>query len=127
MGCHEIAKIDKDALDVKNKIKAPRNVVKNPASLIKKAWLKDVSPVIPHALNSYANSENWKGTFYKECESVHLYSDEKFLRVVMFDSDCKDIETKIPLFILKELGFGLPRFSEDEIDRLAETHKVNTG
>lgn len=115
--------VDKDALDVKNKVKAPRNVVKDPSPLIKKGWLKDVSSVIPHKITTYLSTENWKGTFYRECESAHLYHNEKFLRIVMFDSDCKDIETRIPLSVLEELGFGLPSFSMGEVDRLAETHE----
>jgi len=114
--------VDKDALDVKNKIKAPRNVVKDPAPLIKNGWLKDVSNIIPHKIITYLSTKNWKGTYYRECESIHLYHDEEFLRVVMFGSDSKDIETRIPLLLLKELGFELPSFSKGEIDRLAETH-----
>jgi len=126
MGAGYMAWVDKDALDVKNKIKPPRNVVKDPAPAIKKGWLKDISKVIPHKLNAYSSGENWQGTFYRECESVHLYHNEKFLRVVMFDSDCKDIETRIPLSLLKQIGFDLEPFIYLEKERLAETHEDTT-
>lgn len=40
----------------------------------------------------------------------------------MFDSDHKDIETRIPLSLLKDIGFKLSSFSDGEVDRLAETN-----
>jgi hypothetical protein len=92
----------------------PRNVVKNPATGIKKSWLKGISEVIPHKVIAYFSDKKWLGTFYKEAESLHLYRDEKFLRIVMFDDDSKDIETRIPLALLEKAGFELTPFSKSE-------------
>jgi hypothetical protein len=99
----------------------PRNVVKNPATGIKKSWLKGVSEILPHKVGAYFSDKKWLGTFYKETESLHLYRDEKFLRIVMFDDDSKDIETRVPLALLKKAGFVLVPFSKSEPnDRMVE-------
>jgi hypothetical protein len=101
MSSHE--RIEAEAKQVAAKKKPPRNVLTDPAPDIAPDVLIGILP--DGRVAGYEKGVAHKGTFYIECEGVHLYQDESFLRVVMYGDEFHDKETRIPLAMLEAAGF----------------------
>lgn len=99
-------KIEGEAVLVKLKITKPRNPVLDPAPWISTSMLCGVKK--DGRVTGYAKGSAHKGTFYAECEGVQQYPDEDFLRVVMYGDEFHDKETRIPLAMLRAVGFIVP-------------------
>jgi hypothetical protein len=97
-------RIEAEAKQVATKQKAPRNVLTDPSPDIAPDVLAGILP--DGRVTGYEKGISHKGTFYAECEGMHLYPDESFLRVIMYGDEFHDKETRIPLKMLAAAGFA---------------------